>query len=61
MKGGGVENTIIKKTKYQEAYRCENGHVTSMDSIAFHGCCPKCGSKNILIVTEFLGKRICND
>ena len=56
-----MENTIIKKTKYQEAYRCENGHVTSMDSIAFHGCCPKCGSKNILIVTEFLGKRICND
>ena len=51
----------IEKTKYQEAYRCENGHIIPkyrqygnfpvMDSIVFHQCCPDCGSKEISKVT----------
>ena len=54
-------SNIIEKSKYQEAYRCETGHVIpkwrqygnfpAMDSMAFHACCPECGSKNISIVT----------
>ena len=52
---------IIEKTRYQEAYRCEDGHFIlkyrcygnfpAMDSMTFYSCCPECGSKNISIVT----------
>lgn len=54
-------SNIIEKTKYQEAYKCENGHILPkyrqygdfpvMDSMVFHQCCPECGSRNISIVT----------
>ena len=52
---------IIEKTKYHEAYKCENDHIIPkyrqygnfpvMDSMAFHKCCPECGSKDIFTVT----------
>lgn len=55
-----MSNTI-EKTKYQEAYTCENGHILpkyrqygnfpAMDSMVFHKCCPECGSKDIFTVT----------